>query len=351
MRSGQPVAEQVGHANDDDRPGRQRPARDAGHRRNDRHDPVGRTGHQVADVVLRDLLRPPWRDVLRRAPACPPPVRCLPYAPLITMGRWKWLEGLLGKDQAIDTMREDDFGLRSGRRRQGGVGLMFLLGPFLWTGCGQTSPPGEPTAVAVPAPGSATAAPLAGAVVVANTGAAVGDDSYVLNAASVTDDMLTISVSYGGGCRTHALTLVISESFIETSPVQLSSVLAHYANNDPCEAFLTHSYTFDFLSSGRDTGRPTDRARAGSCYSSTVFRMAVWSTISPCRSCARRTHFERRVMAGRAVCLPGERGQVHSPVPALDASRMHVRAALGAYLQALFRHRSGPRIPAPVTVG
>ena len=103
----------------------------------------------------------------------------------------------------------------------------------------------EPTAVAVPAPGSATAAPLAGAVVVANTGAAVGDDSYVLNAASVTDDMLTISVSYGGGCRTHALTLVISESFIETSPVQLSSVLAHYANNDPCEAFLTHSYTFD----------------------------------------------------------------------------------------------------------
>ncbi len=56
---------------------------------------------------------------------------------------------------------------------------------------------------------------------------------------------LTVSVSYGGGCATHAFTLVISASFIESSPVQLPVVLTHEANDDPCEARLTQSYAFD----------------------------------------------------------------------------------------------------------
>lgn len=122
---------------------------------------------------------------------------------------------------------------------------MMLFVALLWTGCGETLTPAQSTVAAVPATSSAPAASRAGAVVVAGTDATLGDDGYVLNAASVTGDTLTVSVSYGGGCETHALTLVIAASFIESSPVQLSTVLAHEANDDPCEAWLTQSYAFD----------------------------------------------------------------------------------------------------------
>ena len=72
-----------------------------------------------------------------------------------------------------------------------------------------------------------------------------GDDPYVANSAAIDGDQLTISVSYAGGCRNHIFTLVISESFMESDPVQLPAVLAHEANGDPCEAYPTESRVFD----------------------------------------------------------------------------------------------------------
>lgn len=72
-----------------------------------------------------------------------------------------------------------------------------------------------------------------------------GDDPYVVNSAAIDGDQLTIEVSYGGGCRDHTFTLVISESFRESDPVRLPAVLAHEANGDPCEAWLTESHVFD----------------------------------------------------------------------------------------------------------
>ena len=82
-------------------------------------------------------------------------------------------------------------------------------------------------------------------VVVAGDDAMLGDDDYVLNNATITGDTLTTSVSYGGGCETHVFTLVLSASFIDASPVQLPVFLRHEANGDPCEAWLTQTYTFD----------------------------------------------------------------------------------------------------------
>ena len=91
----------------------------------------------------------------------------------------------------------------------------------------------------------APVSPRAGSVVVADTDTALGDDGYVLNHAAISGDTLSVSVSYAGGCETHALTLVIAASFTESSPVQLSAALRHDANGDACEAWLTHSYAFD----------------------------------------------------------------------------------------------------------
>lgn len=72
-----------------------------------------------------------------------------------------------------------------------------------------------------------------------------GDDAYELSRATITDDTLTITVSYGGGCEAHQFTLVASDSFLDSFPVQLNVSLAHNANGDACEAWITEAYHFD----------------------------------------------------------------------------------------------------------
>lgn len=72
-----------------------------------------------------------------------------------------------------------------------------------------------------------------------------GDDDYVLNATAIAGDALTLNVSHGGGCATHRFTLVASEAFLESFRVQLAVLLAHDANGDACEAWLTEAYRFD----------------------------------------------------------------------------------------------------------
>ncbi len=56
---------------------------------------------------------------------------------------------------------------------------------------------------------------------------------------------LLLAVLAATGCRRHDFTLVISKSFRESDPVQLPAVLAHNANGDLCEAWLTESHVFD----------------------------------------------------------------------------------------------------------
>ena len=70
-------------------------------------------------------------------------------------------------------------------------------------------------------------------------------DQFTLNAAAVTGNILTISVSYSGGCRNHVFVLTAADSFLESSPVQLPMVLTHDANEDPCEAYPTRQLRFD----------------------------------------------------------------------------------------------------------
>ena len=120
-----------------------------------------------------------------------------------------------------------------------------LLVVLTATGCGEMRVPGEPTLVSVGGRDGTAPAPSPGRVVVAGGDAAWGDDDYVLNCAAITGDTLTVSVSYAGGCRAHAFTLVIAASFIGSSQVRLPTVLRHEANGDPCEAFPTESYVFD----------------------------------------------------------------------------------------------------------
>ena len=84
-----------------------------------------------------------------------------------------------------------------------------------------------------------------GRVVVEGADAGYGDDDFVVEEATLDGDTLRARVSYGGGCESHAMTLVISASFIETSPVRLRSFFRHEANGDPCQAWLTEDWVFE----------------------------------------------------------------------------------------------------------
>ena len=84
-----------------------------------------------------------------------------------------------------------------------------------------------------------------GTVFVGDAGDRFGTDAYALNSATITDDTLNISVSYSGGCEEHQFTLVASDIFLESFPVQLSASIVHNANGDTCEAYPTENYRFD----------------------------------------------------------------------------------------------------------
>ena len=68
---------------------------------------------------------------------------------------------------------------------------------------------------------------------------------YTLEAATLTDDMLTLTLSYGGGCGDHEFTLVAANAFMESFPVQLRVSLVHRNIDDFCERWVTEAYHFD----------------------------------------------------------------------------------------------------------
>ena len=105
---------------------------------------------------------------------------------------------------------------------------LFVAGAFLVAGC-------RSTATAPASPGS----------VVFGSIADRQSDPFDLNSAEVSGDILTISVSFGGGCRNHVFVLTAAGFFLESSPVQLPMVLTHDDHDDPCEAYPTENRRFD----------------------------------------------------------------------------------------------------------
>ncbi|MYF98672.1 hypothetical protein F4212_05990 [Candidatus Poribacteria bacterium] len=87
--------------------------------------------------------------------------------------------------------------------------------------------------------------PNVGNVFIGDAGDRFGTDEFALNSASVDGDTLKVNLSYSGGCESHQFTLVASDSFLESFPVQLPIYIAHNANGDTCEAYPTEDYHFD----------------------------------------------------------------------------------------------------------
>ena len=50
-----------------------------------------------------------------------------------------------------------------------------------------------------------------------------------------------------GGCETHEFTLIASDAFMESDPVQLGISIVHNANLDFCERWVEEVYHFDLM--------------------------------------------------------------------------------------------------------
>ena len=129
----------------------------------------------------------------------------------------------------------------AGRASSVRIGVL-ALGAAAIAACGQG---GLETPIAISVDDVPPAVPRSGAVVFSEAPQRWGQDPLVLNTAAITGDTLELSLSYAGGCARHVVTLVVSERFLESDPVQLPVSLAHDANGDSCEAWLTHDYEFD----------------------------------------------------------------------------------------------------------
>ena len=71
-------------------------------------------------------------------------------------------------------------------------------------------------------------------------------DAFVLESLSLTGDILSLTVKYGGGCNEHNLLLFMSpSSFAESMPVQANLYLFHDARGDNCKALMHETVRFD----------------------------------------------------------------------------------------------------------
>ncbi|MFY0624720.1 MAG: hypothetical protein JXR07_00380 [Reichenbachiella sp.] len=70
-------------------------------------------------------------------------------------------------------------------------------------------------------------------------------DPFELNWVVLDDWILSLSVSYSGGCEDHDFTLVWPEGILAIYPPQFIVFVTHDGNGDLCEAYPTETLTFD----------------------------------------------------------------------------------------------------------
>jgi hypothetical protein len=70
-------------------------------------------------------------------------------------------------------------------------------------------------------------------------------DPLTFGAVTIDADTLNVTVTYGGGCRRHALQPLAETTWMESWPVQVGARIAHHANEDPCRALVTRQLHID----------------------------------------------------------------------------------------------------------
>jgi hypothetical protein len=74
------------------------------------------------------------------------------------------------------------------------------------------------------------------------------NDSFRITNAFIWEDVLHISVRYGGGCKKHDFQLVWDGSLIKTNPTKIPLFLIHNNNGDNCKAIVSQDLQFSLSS-------------------------------------------------------------------------------------------------------
>lgn len=67
-------------------------------------------------------------------------------------------------------------------------------------------------------------------------------DSYTLNSASREGNIISLEVSYSGGCKNHKFELIWDGKVYVQDPSHVNFMLIHDADGDQCEAWLTKTF-------------------------------------------------------------------------------------------------------------
>jgi hypothetical protein len=69
-------------------------------------------------------------------------------------------------------------------------------------------------------------------------------DAYSLGEVTVEGLTMQVEVSYGGGCGEHRMDLVAWGGWLESSPVQINTLVTHDDGDDPCDAVVSEARAF-----------------------------------------------------------------------------------------------------------
>jgi hypothetical protein len=70
-------------------------------------------------------------------------------------------------------------------------------------------------------------------------------DSFKINNAKRINDILEISISYGGGCKQHTFEVLWDGVVYTDPPCFMNLLIIHNANDDNCEALITETISID----------------------------------------------------------------------------------------------------------
>jgi hypothetical protein len=70
-------------------------------------------------------------------------------------------------------------------------------------------------------------------------------DDFDINEIYINADLLTLNISYSGGCKEHTFQLYATRGIYKSNPPQADVFLSHNANGDFCEAYITENIKFD----------------------------------------------------------------------------------------------------------
>ncbi len=112
-----------------------------------------------------------------------------------------------------------------------------LLIALILTACGNAQELDKPTEKEIPA--------YRKALVLDNMTEYRNSSPVQINEARVDGDVMTLQITYSGGCNIHSFQLIGSKFLSKSIPPQRSVELYHDNNGDGCREFITDSLKFD----------------------------------------------------------------------------------------------------------